>query len=81
MWRIINNLARHPLIANTFKLLYPFDWRLETEQPLEHKNGVLWYGLINLTFSLPLDKQNFDFENWDFTNPKLKCDKILKNKE
>jgi hypothetical protein len=65
MWRIISDLNLNPIVGNRYKAIFPINWELPPEQP-----APLWYGLINLSFTMPMPAQKFGMENW-VTHPTL----------
>lgn len=60
-WRILTDLASNPAIG-PFKLRFPVSWELPREQP-----DPQWFGLIRLSWELPVPVQDSDLENMDFS--------------
>jgi hypothetical protein len=59
LYRIAINLTQKPIIGGKYKMILPIDWELPNEQP-----APLWYGLMNLSFTLPIPREEFGMERW-----------------
>lgn len=62
MWRIITDFTQDPIVGNVFKLQLPITWEL----PSQEKPSPHWFGVINMTWSVPIPERNINLENMEF---------------